>query len=100
MARANAACPVRPSANGPCDGHGQLSRPPCGGGPGWGVARYLDRKFVRARSQSDKLHVNRLEHAIEVVKNMVIREAQNVIASVRRARPSVAGVETRTLAVC
>ncbi len=61
-------------------------------GQGGGRAA-LNREFVRARSQSDKPHGNRLEHAIEVVKNIVIREAQNVIA-LCGGRGRASGVES------
>ena len=40
----------------------------------------LSRGVAQARSQRDKSHVDSLEHALEVVKDLVICEAQNVIA--------------------
>jgi hypothetical protein len=69
----------------------QVSRPPCGGGPGWGVAPDLSNGVVSARSQDDEPHVDRLEHAIEVAKDIIIRKAQNVIA-LRSERARASGV--------
>jgi hypothetical protein len=40
----------------------------------------LNRRLVPTRSQSHEPQVNGLQHAIEIVKDIVIREAQNVIA--------------------
>jgi hypothetical protein len=54
-----------------------------------GVAPDLSRGVVPARSQDDEPHVDCLEHAIEIVKDIIIRGAQNVIALCsERARAS------------
>jgi hypothetical protein len=56
-----------------------LSRPPCGGGPGWGVAPNSNRGVVEARPQLREPRSDRLEHAIEIAEHVLVREAQNVV---------------------
>jgi hypothetical protein len=68
--------------------------PPLWGRVGVGGRAGLNRGFVRARSQSAEPHVNRLEHAIEIVKDIVIREAQDIVTLCgKRGRAS--GIESK-----
>src|SRR5208337_2650435 len=54
------------------------SRPPCGGGPGWGVAPDSNRLIVNAGPQLRQPDADRLQYALEIAKHVVIGEPQNV----------------------
>lgn len=80
-------CQLGDRSGGKPTGRRAFSRPLVGAGRGGGAAwrANLNRRILSARPQSDQPHVNCLEDAAEVVKDVVIRDAQNVIA-LRRER--------------
>ena len=64
-------------------GERTLSRPPCGGGPGWGVAPNSGLEFIEARPQSHEPRADRIQNPVETAKDLIVGEAQDGV-SLRR----------------